>query len=192
MHAVLSYEGMRMKRHTCLAILLALAAAGPLFAQDRAVSPGDLVRVTSSSIPRTNGIVLETNADTLVLRSGNETIYTAWADVRTLHVAEGGARGRSAFKYGAIGLGAGAAAGMAIGLVAYDDDPNDDPCILVCSPVHAGLITGAALGVIGGALGSLAGAVFPEERWRPLKAPVTVSAAPATNGGVTIGASVRF
>jgi hypothetical protein len=183
---------MVMKRHTCLAILLALAAAGPLLAQDRAVSPGDRVRVTSSSIPRTNGIVLETNPDTLVLRSGGETIYTAWADVRTLHVAEGGARGRSAFKYGAIGLGAGAAAGAVFGLAAFDDDDSGDGPCLVCSPVHAGVFMGATLGVIGGALGSLAGAAFPEERWRPVKAPVTVSAAPAAGGGVTIGASVRF
>ncbi len=182
-----------MTRRAILAVLFSLASAGPLVAQDRAaVSPGDRVRVTSGSIPRTNGVVLETNPDTLVLRSGDETIYTAWADVRTLHVAEGGSRGRSAFKYGRIGLAAGAAAGMAAGLVAYDDDPDDGPCILICSPAHAGVIAGAALGVVGGALGSLAGAAFPEERWRPVRAPVTDTASPAAGGGFAIQGRLRF
>jgi len=180
------------KRRTYLALILSLAA-GPLLAQERAaVSPGDRVRVTSSSIPRTNGIVLETSPDTLVLRSGGETIYTAWSDVRTLHIAEGGSRGRSALKYGAIGLGAGAAAGVVFGLAAFDDDDSGDGPCLICSPVHAGVFMGATLGVIGGALGSVAGAAFPEERWRPGKAPVTVSAAPAADGRVTVQANLRF
>jgi hypothetical protein len=181
------------KHRKRIALFLSLTAAAPLLAQDRAaVSPGDRVRVTSGSIPRTNGIVLETSPDTLVLRSGGETIYTAWSAVRTLHVAEGGSRGRSVLKYGRIGLVAGAATGMAIGMAAYDDDPNDDPCILICSPVHAGLVAGTALGVFGGALGSLAGGLFPEERWRPVKAPVSVSAAPAAGGRVTLQANLRF
>jgi hypothetical protein len=148
--------------------------------------------VTSSSIPRTNGIVVETSPDTLVLRSGDETIYTAWADVRTLHVAEGGSRGRSVFKYGRIGVIAGAATGMALGLAAFDNDGSGDGPCFICSPVHAGVLAGATLGVIGGALGSLAGAAFPEERWRPVRAPVTVSAAPAAGGGVAVQGRLRF
>lgn len=182
-----------MTRRTTLALFLSLAA-GPLLAQDRAaVSPGDRVRVTSSSIPRTNGIVLETNPDTLVLRSGDATIYTAWADVRSLHVAEGGSRGRSAFKYGRIGVIAGAATGIALGLAAFagDNDSADGPCA-ICSPETAAIYGGAALGVIGGALGSLAGAAFPEERWRHVRAPVTVSASPAAGGGVAIQGRLRF
>ncbi|HEX8211514.1 MAG TPA: hypothetical protein VF584_15185 [Longimicrobium sp.] len=183
-----------MKRHTYLALFLSLAAAGPLLAQERAaISPGDRVRVTSSSIPRTNGIVLETNPDTLVLRSRGETIYTAWADVRTLHVAEGGSRGRSAFKYGRIGVIGGAATGIALGFAAFagDNDSADGPCV-ICSPETAAIYGGVTLGVIGGALGSLAGAAFPEERWRRVDAPVTVSAAPAADGRVTLQAKLRF
>ncbi|HLL81616.1 MAG TPA: hypothetical protein VK420_03155 [Longimicrobium sp.] len=182
-----------MIRRIALALLLSLTVAGPLLAQERAaVSPGDRVRVTASSTPRTNGIVLETNPDTLVVRSGSETIYTAWADVRTLHVAEGGSRGRSAFKYGRIGLVAGAAAGMAAGLVAFDDDSSGDGPCLICSPVHAGVYGGVVLGIVGGALGSLAGAAFPEERWRPVKAPVTMSAGPAAGGGIALQGRLRF
>lgn len=183
-----------MIRRTTLALLLSLAAAGPLVAQDRAaVSPGDRVRVTSSSIPRTNGIVLETSPDTLVLRSGDETIYTAWADVRTLHIAEGGSRGRSVFKYGRIGVIAGAATGIALGLAAFsgDNDSADGPCA-ICSPESAAVYGGATLAVLGGALGVLAGAAFPEERWRPVMAPVTVSAAPASGGGIALQARLRF
>ncbi len=182
-----------MIRRTCLALVLSLAFAAPLLAQERAaVSAGDRVRVTSSSIPRTNGIVLETQPDTLVLRSRGETIYTAWADVRTLHIAEPGSRGRSAFKYGRIGLIAGAATGAAFGLAAFSgNDSADGPCLL-CSPGIAAVYLGGRLGVTGAVLGSLAGAAFPEERWRPVKAPVTVSAGPAAAGGVALQARLRF
>ena len=81
---------------------------------------------------------------------------------------------------------------MAFGLAAFPDDGSGDGPCLVCSPVHAGVFAGATLGLIGGALGSLAGAVFPQEKWTRVDAAAAVSAAPATSGGVALQARLRF
>lgn len=181
-----------MIRRTYLALVLCLCAAGPLDAQRQSVSPGDRVRVSARSFPRVSGTVLDARPDSLVLRArGGDTIQAAWADVRTLDVSGGRSRVGTAVRYGGIGLLTGAAAGAVLGYTTYHED-DDDWCILICSPGDAGLAGAAFFGIVGGATGVLSGAVFPAQRWRRAETPVSVSAAPAAEGGVALRARLRF
>jgi hypothetical protein len=181
-----------MIRRTYLALVLCLCAAGPLDAQRHPVSPGDRVRVSARSFPRTSGTVLDARPDSLVLRArGGDTIHAAWADVRTLEVSGGKARVSTALRNGSIGLLAGAVAGGVFGYAVYHED-DDDWCIVVCSRSDAGLAGAAFFGLVGGATGTLSGAVFPAHRWRRAEAPVSVSAAPVADGGVALHARLRF
>jgi hypothetical protein len=181
-----------MIRRTYLALVLCLCAAGPLDAQRQSVSPGDRVRVSARSLPRTSGTVLDARPDSLVLRArGGDTIHTAWSDVRTLDVSGGSSRVGTALRYGGIGLLAGVAAGGALGYTTYHED-EDDWCIVICSRGDAALAGAAFLGIVGSATGVLSGAVFPAQRWRRAETPVTVSAAPSAAGGVALHARLRL
>lgn len=181
-----------MIRRTYLALVLCVCAAGPLDGQQQAVSPGDRVRVSARSFPRTSGTVLHARADSLVLRArGGDTIHAAWSDVRTLEVGRGASRVSTGLRYGGIGLLAGATAGAVLGYTTYHED-EDDWCIVICSPSEAGLAGAAFFGLVGGATGALSGAVFPAQRWRRAETPVAVSAAPAPGGGVALHARLKF
>lgn len=181
-----------MIRRTYLVLVLWLLTAGPLDAQRHPVSPGDRVRVSARSFPRTSGTVLDARADSLVLRArGGDTIHTAWSDVRTLDVSGGSSRVSTALRYGGIGLLAGAAAGGVLGYTTYHED-EDDWCILICSRQDAGLAGAAFFGIVGGATGVLSGAVFPAQRWRRAETPVAVSATSAASGGVALHARISF
>jgi hypothetical protein len=181
-----------MIRRTYLALVLCVFAAGPLVAQRQGVSPGDRVRVSARSFPRTSGTVLDARPDSLVLRArGGDTIHAAWSDVRALDVSGGSSRVSTALRYGGIGALAGAAAGGVFGYAVYHED-EDDWCILVCSRWDAALAGGALFGIVGGGTGVLAGAVFPAQRWRRAETPVVVSAAPAAGGGVALRARLKF
>ena len=181
-----------MIRRTYLALVLCLCAAGPLEAQRQAVSPGDRVRVSARSLPRTSGTVLDARPDSLVLRArGGDTLHAAWSDVRTLEVSGGRSRVSTALRNGGIGLLAGAAAGGVFGYAVYHED-DDDWCILICSRGDAGLAGAAFFGIVGGGAGVLSGAVFPVDRWRRAETPVAVSAAPAAGGGVAVRARLKF
>jgi hypothetical protein len=181
-----------MIRRTYLALVLCLCAAGPLDAQQHPVSPGDRVRVSARSFPRTSGTVLDARADSLVLRArGGDTIHAAWSDVRTLEVSGGRSRVNTALRNGGIGVLAGGVAGAVFGYAVYHED-DDDWCIVVCSRRDAGLAGAALFGIVGGGAGVLSGAVFPAQRWRRADAPVSVSAAPVADGGVAVNARLRF
>lgn len=181
-----------MIRRTYLALVLCLCAAGPLDAQRQSVSPGDRVRVSARSFPRVSGTVLDARPDSLVLRSrGGDTIHTAWSDVRTLDVSGGSSRVSTALRYGGIGLLGGAATGVVVGYASFEED-DDGWCFVACSRTEAGLAGAALFGFVGGATGVLSGMFFPAQRWRRAETPVSVSAAPAAEGGVALHARLRF
>ena len=177
---------------TYLALVLCICAAGPLDAQRHTLSPGDRVRVSARSFPRTSGTVVDARPDSLVLRvRGGDTIHAAWSDVRTLEVSGGSSRVSTALRYGGIGLLTGVAAGGVLGYTTYQEDEGEW-CILICSRREAGLAGAAFLGIAGGAAGVLAGAGFPARRWRRVETPVAVSASPVAAGGVAVHARLRF
>ena len=174
------------------ALLLASLVATAAAAQQRAVSPGDRVRVTSAARPPVRGTVVRTGADGLVLRAGADSLLTPWRDVRALEVGVRGSRTRSALRYGGIGLLTGAAGGALFGAGTFNEPGARDWCILVCERREAAL-AGAALGAVSGAVvGGVIGAVAARQRWRSATPPATLSAGPAGGEPIAVEARHRF
>jgi hypothetical protein len=174
-----------------VALLLAFAALPAAAQTARTVAPGDPVRVTATLRPPVRGTVVRTGPEGLVLRTGRDTLFTTWSELRALEVGARASRTRTALRFGGIGLLTGAATGAAVGSITYKDG-GSGWCVVVCDRPDAAL-AGAALGAVSGAvLGGVVGAVRPQRQWRPASAPAMVSAAPAGGRNIAVQARIRF
>jgi hypothetical protein len=180
-----------MKLSTLLLQAALIASVLPLHAQQPAVSYGDRVRVAASARPPMRGTVVRVDTAGLAIRSGADTVFTPWRDVRRLDLSRGRSPGQSARTAGAVGLAFGAIGGAALGnYIFFDETVTGDECLYLCTRRQTVVFSAATFGFLGAAMGSAVGAIFPPERWRSTQAPVRITVAPGD--GVALGARVEF
>lgn len=171
-----------------MAALAALATATTAAAQELP-QPGETVRVERTDGGRVIGLYRGVTADSLRLTGGS----LALAEVRDVSVR----RHRSNFTRGVlIGTAAGAGVGLLHALALEDDDGD---CEGICDDLEDGfqgaIVAGwATLGLVTGAI---AGGVTSSPRWVPAALPAAgprarLEVAPAADGAVRVGVSVRF
>ena len=176
---------MRMRNGVWAVLVLALAAAAS--AEDGPpVAAGDKVRLTPSDGRRFSAVVVETEPDALVVRTGPDAAPTRvpLAGLQRLQVARGR---RGHFKQGAlVGFVPGFAFGAYVGNLFGCDDQGPD-CTSGGDALRLGAITGALTGLAGG----LVGLAIRSDRW------VDVTGRPAPRVGAALvpvrgGAAARL
>lgn len=172
------------------AAALALAAA-PVDAQTVA-RPGEDVRLRAADGSVARGRLLSADADSVVVTDGDGA-RRAWSvvELRAVEVR----RGRSRDASGVRGMLIGGAAGAVLGAISLHASAESS-CARGCQ-MPAALVGGMVGGALGGATGGVIGVAFPGRRWRtavlPAEAPrARLEVAPAADGAVRVGVSVRF
>jgi hypothetical protein len=189
--------------HRPLLVLAAtLAASLPLAAQrgPALLTPGARVRVSAPEVGvrRMTTALLDVRGDTLVLRTGrpDTPLHLLASDIRRMEVSRGRA---SPVRNGLRGMGWGATAGAATGVVIGAADDGDDH---YQSRTEVALFTGLAMGMLGGAVGTVAGVASAGEDWEtvappyrfasPAEAAAAAPAAPPAPRGPEAGSCVRL
>jgi hypothetical protein len=166
------------------------ASALPLHAQQAAVSYGDRVRIATSARTPMRGTVVRVDTAGLAIRSGADTVFTPWRDVRRLDLSRGRSPGQSARTVGGVGFAFGVIGGAALGnYVFFDETVTGDECLYLCTRRQMVVFSAATFGALGATVGSAVGAIFSPERWRT-HVPVRITVAPGD--GVALGARVEF
>lgn len=159
----------------------------------RAQDAGERVRVSTGS-ERFGGMLVELQADSLVLSDNGARRAVPLSDVRRLEVRRERTRGQAALSNGVKGLLGGAVLGALVGVAANaaDDecDADDDCWDIISGEEVVGILTvfGASVGAGGGIV---LGLVNPGTRWERADAP-RITVAPRQDGGVAVGASLSF
>jgi len=165
----------------------------------RGLAAGDTVRVWSSA-GRYAGTLARVTDDTLFIDAPGRSDAVLRSEITVLHRSAGrGSRGRAMLRGGGAGLLAGTALGVLGGIAA--GHVRCAPDAVDCTPGRDGKI-GVAMavdgGLIGALLGVMAGPSFRRTRWErvdngsPRAASPSVSVAPATGGGVSLGATLKL
>jgi hypothetical protein len=191
-------------RYAVAMALIMLLKQEQLFGQD-SLRSGQTVRITSAryELKGAIGRVLAATPDTIVLESqGARTVnyrLVSRADTLTLPITaidrldlrhDGGHHtGRGAL----IGLGIGAAAGLVIGIAAYEPCPPNGFCIMQpTSAVASGMMGALAFGVLGSGVGAIIGSLTPAGTWDQMPLRASASLRPLPQAGVGLSLSVPF
>lgn len=172
----------------CLLAALASDASG----QSVTLTTGTRIRVTSPvhNLDRHVATVGEMRGDSVVVtdRTGARTI--ALANVTALDVSRG-TRNRVA-RDGLIGLGVGAATGIAL-MAAADDDCDDTQfCVVPVSESQFAAAGALVFGTVGFLAGAVIGAFDRTEIWEPQTHGFTAALRPTGSGGVVLSMSRSF
>jgi hypothetical protein len=165
----------------------------------RGLEAGDTVRVWSSA-GRYTGTLARVTADTLFIDAPGRSDAVLRSDITELHRSAGrGSRGRAMLRGGGVGLAAGTALGVLGGIAA--GKVRCAPDAVDCTTHHDRKI-GVAMAVDGGLIGALLGVMtgpsLRRTRWERVGgapdrgASPSVSVAPASGGGVSIGATLKL
>jgi hypothetical protein len=165
----------------------------------RGLEAGDTVRVWSSA-GRYTGRLARVTADTLFIDAPGRSDAVLRSEISELHRSAGrGSRTRAMMRGGGVGLVAGTALGLLGGIAA--GNVRCEPDAVDCTPRHDSKIRVAMAldgGLIGTLLGVMAGPSLRRTRWervggaRGRGAAPGVSVAPASGGGVSVGATLKL
>ena len=169
--------------------VLTLFCTAPSLAQGTPpLTPGAEVRVQS---PSASGryVVDGHSAQTLMLRDRTgDIVHVPLGSVTELDVSRGRrTAGSRALRGAGFGLLAGAGTGAVIGFASGDDPAG----FMSFSAEEKALMAGVLLGGAGAVLGTVVGLLSRGEQWEavPLN---SIRTARATDGGMTIGYTIRF
>jgi len=170
---------------------LAAGAARPAW---RTLASGDRVRIVSAA-GRYAGTVTRVTSDSVMVAAAGRQDAILRSDVSRLERFAGkSSRQRSILTGGGAGMVSGAVLGGVAGrLVGRIHCRPDDE---LCTPgQHDATIQGALLGegaLLGAIVGAMLGPTFRREHWERAEAAFPLEAAPAPNGGIAAGVTLRF
>lgn len=132
-----------------------------------ALSPHDLVRLSTDTVPRLSGTVVAASRDSLLLERGGIALRYAWQDIRRLEVYDGKTPRAGGRRLGKVGAVAGGILGGLAGFGLSQLGPNAGT-----SKVAGGVAAmGAAGAFTGYLLAAPIGRGFPVDDWRRVPLP---------------------